>query len=96
MNFLRSIAGVFLGFGVFTANAAFRFSQYTSNQTQGWSTNRLGYLSEPMLGYALARFAYERGEAKPDWGSFVSGNIVPNMKRSLAWLSHTQASRLFS
>jgi hypothetical protein len=96
MEPLNDLLTIFLGFGVFTANAAFRFSQYTSNQTQGWSTNRLGYLSEPMLGYALARFAYERGEAKPDWGSFVSGNIVPNMKRSLAWLSHTQASRLFS
>ena len=49
-----------------------------------------------MLGYALVRFGYERGEAKPDWGSLVSDNIVPCMKRLLAWFSHTQASRLLS
>jgi hypothetical protein len=54
------------------------------------------YLSEPMLGYALARFAYERGEKKPDWASFVKDNIAPYMKRSLGWLSRTQAPRLLS
>jgi hypothetical protein len=96
MEPLNDLLTIFLGFGIFTANAAFRFSQYTNNETQGWSTNRLGYLSEPMLGYALARFAYERGEKKPDWASFVKDNIAPYMKRSLGWLSRTQAPRLLS
>lgn len=96
MEPLNDLLTIFLGFGVFTANAAFRFSQYTNHDTQGWSTQRLGYLSEPMLGYALARFAYERGESRPDWASLVSSNIAPYMKRSLAWLSHTQAQRLLS
>ena len=96
MERLNDLSTIFLGFGVFTANAAFRFSQYTSNDTHGWSAKRLGYLSEPMLGYALARFAYERGETKPDWSYFVSDNVAPYMKRSLAWLSHTDALRLLS
>lgn len=84
MEPLNDLLTIFLGFGVFTANAAFRFSQYTTNESQGWSTRRLGYLPEPMLGYALARFAYERGEMKPDWASFVKSNITPYMRRSLA------------
>ena len=96
MEPLNDLLTIFLGFGIFTANAAFSFSQYTTNQSQGWSTKRLGYLSEPMLGYALARFAYERREGKPDWASFVKSNIAPYMKRSMAWLSHTQAPRLLS
>jgi len=96
MEPLNDLLTIFLGFGIFTANAAFRFSQYTTNQSQGWSTNRRGYLSEPMLGYALARFAYERQEDKPGWASFVKSNVAPYMKRSLAWLSHTQQPRLLS
>jgi hypothetical protein len=96
MEPLNDLLTIFLGFGIFTANAAFRFSQFTNNETQGWSTERLGYLAEPMLGYALARFAYERGENKPDWAPFVKQNVAPYMKRSLAWLSHTQAMQLLS
>jgi hypothetical protein len=96
MEPLNDLLTIFLGFGIFTANSAFQFSQYTNNRSQGWSTKRLGYLSEPMLGYALARFAYERGEQKPSWASFVKSNISPYMKRSLAWLSDTQQPRLLS
>jgi hypothetical protein len=96
MEPLNDLLTIFLGFGVFTANAAFRFSQYTTNESQGWSTRRLGYLSEPMLGYSLARFAYERREEKPDWASLVKSNITPYMKRSLAWLSQTEQPRLLS
>jgi hypothetical protein len=96
MEHLNDLLTIFLGFGIFTANAAFQFSQFTSNDSQGWSTKRLGYLSEPMLGYALARFAHERHERRPDWASFVAGNISPYMKRSLAWLSDTEQPKLFS
>ena len=96
MEPLNDLLTVFLGFGIFTANAAFRFSRYTTNETQGWSTRRLGYLSEPMLGYALARFAYERREQQPQWASFVKSNISPYMKRSLAWLTQSQQQRLLS
>jgi hypothetical protein len=96
MEPLNDLLTIFLGFGIFTANAAFNFSQYTTNQSQGWSTKRLGYLSEPMLGYGLARYAYERREEKPDWAGFVNSNIKPYMKRSLAWLSQTEAPRLLS
>ena len=34
---------------------------------QGWSARRLGYLSEEALGYALAGYPQERGEASPRW-----------------------------
>jgi len=96
MEPLNDMLTIFLGFGIFTANSAFQFSQYTNNRSQGWSTKRVGYLSEPMLGYALARFAYERGEQKPHWASFVKGNISPYMKRSIAWLWDGQHPRLLS
>jgi hypothetical protein len=96
MEPLNDLLTVFLGFGVFTANAAFRFEQYTNNESQGWSTRRLGYLSEELFGYALARFAFERGETKPKWASFLVTNIASYMKRSAVWLQANQQQRLFS
>ncbi len=65
MEPLNDLLTIFLGFGIFTANSAFRFEQHCDNTSQGWSARRLGYLSEEQLGYALARFAFERGEEKP-------------------------------
>src|SRR5262249_49906588 len=70
MEPLNDLLTVFLSFGIFTANSAFRFEQHSDNTSQGWSVRRLGYLSEEQFGYALARFAFERGEGKPAWISF--------------------------
>lgn len=96
MEPLNDLLTVFLGFGIFTANSTFRFEQHSDNTSHGWSARRLGYLSEELFGYALARFAYERGEASPRWISYLSTNIAGYMKRSAAWLKTREAPRLFS
>lgn len=95
MEPLNDLLTVFLGFGVFNANAAFQFRQYTNNDSQGWSTQRLGYLSEELFGYGLARFAFERNEAKPEWAKYLSTNISSYFKRSLAWLQANGAPLQF-
>ena len=94
MEPLNDLLTVFLGFGIFTANAAFRFEQYTTNESQGWSTQRLGYLSEEAWGYALARYALERNEIKPAWKRHLATNIAVYMKRSLGWLQSERAPQL--
>jgi hypothetical protein len=86
MEELNDLLTVFLGFGVFNANVAFRFSQYTEVQTQGWSMRRLGYLPEQVWGYALARFAFERNERSPEWSRYLSTNIRAYFKASMKWL----------
>jgi hypothetical protein len=96
MEPLTDLLTVFLGFGIFTANSTFRFAQYTNYRAVGWSASRLGYLSEEHFGYALARFAFERGEDKPKWKSFLSTNIASYLKRSGAWLASNHAARLFN
>lgn len=96
MEPLNDLLTVFLGFGVFTANSAFRFEQHSDTFSQGWSARNLGYLSERVLGYALARFAYERGEKKPAWRSFLSVNIGSFMRQSATWLANAHESRLFA
>jgi hypothetical protein len=91
MEPFTDLTTVFLGLGIFTANAAARFEQHQDARTQGWSMERLGYLSEEMYGYALARFALERGEDRPAWEKYLSTNVASYCKRSNKWLS--QAAR---
>lgn len=83
---LTDLLTVFLGFGVFTANSAGRFKQYTEGHSQGWSMQRLGYLPEEVYGYALAKFVIERGERKVHWEKLLSTNVKAYFKSSLAWL----------
>jgi hypothetical protein len=64
--------------------------------SQGWSTRRLGYLSEEQLGYGLARFAYERDESKPSWAKFLTANVASSFKRSASWLADNQEPRLLT
>jgi len=94
MEPLNDLLTVFLGFGIFSANSAFQFEQYTTNESQGWSTQRLGYLSEEVWGYALARYALERDELKPAWRKHLVTNIATYMERSLAWLRSQSAPKL--
>lgn len=51
------VCSTFLGFGIFAANSAFQFSQFTDGEMVGWSTSRLGYLDERMHAASLAVFA---------------------------------------
>ncbi len=53
---MTDLATVFFGFGVFGGNQSFQFSQFrdVGSGTQGWSTRRLGYLTQNEWGFALA------------------------------------------
>jgi hypothetical protein len=83
---MTDLLTVFLGLGVFTANSAARFKQFQSDRKIGWSMQRLGYLSEPVFGYALAKFASERGEKMPAWSRHLSPNVSSDFKNSRRWL----------
>jgi len=83
---MTDLLTIFLGLGIFTANSAGRFKQYQDERKQGWSMQRLGYLREEIYGYALARFARERGEAKPEWVKHLSTNVRVYYRRSHGWL----------
>jgi hypothetical protein len=84
---LTDLLTVFLGLGIFNANSSGRFTQHQDERHHGWSMQRLGYLPEEVYGYALARFATERGERKPDWAKHLSTNVRAYFKRSQTWLT---------
>ena len=53
------------GFGVFRANAAFRFEQHQDPFGQGWSTSRAGYFTEPTWAFVIALFTALKGVNLP-------------------------------
>ncbi len=86
---MTDLLTVFYGLGVFTANSVFSFEQWTNTFAQGWQMNRRGYLTEELLGYSLALFAYLRNEKKPEWNKHLSTNVRSYFKASLKFLEKT-------
>ncbi|MGY0235844.1 hypothetical protein [Longispora urticae] len=64
---LTDLLAVFLGFGVIQANNR---TQISANGG-GLRIVRVGYLTEPMYGYALARYAWLRNEYDPGWAAHL-------------------------
>ena len=82
---LTDLLTVVLGMGVFTGNAVFSFTQ----GTEVWRTERRGYLTEEMFGYALAAFAWMRGETKPEWARHLEGSVSSYFKSAQKYLEKT-------
>ncbi len=80
MEPLTDLLTVYFGLGIFAANAAFEY--------QRGSWHRLGYLSEPMFGYALADYALRRGEADPAWARFVDPNPRDALRKGIRYRRH--------
>lgn len=88
---LTDLLTIFFGLGIFSANAAFEYSREVRGGYGYASTSRLGYLTEPMYGYGLARYAWIRGEMDPGWARYVDTNPRTFLKRGLRYL--VQANR---
>jgi len=86
MEPMTDLVTVYLGLGVFNANAARRFVQYQEDRRFGWSMGQLGYLPEEVYGYALALFAHKRGENQPEWIEHLCTNVRTFFRQSAKWL----------
>jgi hypothetical protein len=84
---LTDLLTVFLGLGIFTANATIRDRAWSSGAWAGWSTSRLGYLDQRMFAYAHARFAHERGETNPSWAAHIRPDVRNPMSQALRYLA---------
>jgi hypothetical protein len=88
---LTDLTSLFFGFGIFSANAAMEFAQtsridQSGQQLVGWRSSRLGYLTEPMYGYALAYWSILRGDRDPDWQRYVDTNPKAFLHKGLRYL----------
>lgn len=90
---VTDLLSVYLGLGVVTANATIREAYWTSGNMSGWRIGRQGYLSQPMYGYALALFAWARGERYPGWAKAIRLDVRAPFKAGLRYLTETGDSR---
>ncbi|MFD1365692.1 hypothetical protein [Actinoplanes sichuanensis] len=86
---LTDLLTVFFGLGIFAANAAFEHSRDVGGAYGYTRTSRLGYLTEPMYGYGLARYAWLRGERDPGWSRHLDTNPRTFLRRGLRHLTST-------
>ena len=86
---LTDLTSIFFGMGIFTANSVFSFDQFTNAQFQGWRAERQGYIDEQTAGYALALFAYLKGEKRPVWVKFLETNPKHYFRQGLKYLVKT-------
>jgi hypothetical protein len=87
---LTDLTTVLFGLGVFNANCAFREIKTWDT----WGHNTLGYLKQREWGYALALYAYFRGENKPAWINYLTPNIRSDFKKSAAFI-HDNPDKIF-
>jgi hypothetical protein len=90
------VCAVFLGFGVFNANATFLFEQHSDGLMQGWSSSRLGYLGERPMSYALAIFLALQGLDVKAARGFLRSNIDGYVRNALLHLKKNRSQDLES
>lgn len=55
----------------------------------GTDYNKPEYMSQPLIGYALAHLAWFRGEQKPAWARYLHMNARPDFYQGLRFLQKT-------
>ncbi|MCP4316285.1 MAG: hypothetical protein GY789_09775 [Hyphomicrobiales bacterium] len=87
-EFATDLAVVFFGFGIFGGNNSFQFSQYRDDATgtQGWSTQRVGYLTQNEWGFALAVRAVLLEENMADIVKYCTDGLAVNVRKNVKFL----------
>lgn len=87
---LTDLTTVYFGLGIFSANSVVNEGKWeTADGWSGWQISGQGYLGEPMYAYALALYAWARGEARPRWLRHVRPNVRSALKEALRYLVKT-------
>ena len=87
------VTSVFLGFGVFGANSAFEFIQTQDFDSQGWSSEKLGYLSVDEWAFNLAIFCELTGRNVTDLEPHLKRNLYKTSKAAAKYVERRQIGR---
>jgi hypothetical protein len=88
---ITDLTAVYHGFGVFLANNP-RKSTGALSKWPGTTLHRPEYLSEPMLGYALAHIAWFRDDDRPHWAKALRWVPRAVFRQGLRYLQQTADS----
>ena len=87
-EFLTDLVPIVFGFGIFSANSAFRFNQGNDR----WSLSRQGYLNQEMWGYALAYAYNNKKESKlNEIEDYLSTSVAEYFNRSRIYLKNKKS-----
>jgi hypothetical protein len=92
-EFATDLLVTLLGFGIFGANAAFQFDQYSDPGTGmgGWSTRRSGYLTEIEWAFALAIYFKITGKPLDEANRWLKPGLFKQLKKCTAYLDKNEA-----
>lgn len=82
------LVAVFMGFGVFLANSAFTFHQFTDVDSHGWRTFAQGYLSESELTYCLAVFLHLKEIDRTTVEPYLDKSLRKILKTAMKEMKH--------
>lgn len=85
-EYMTDLATVFFGFGVFTSNASFQFSQ----EYDRWKYSSAGYLKYDEWAYSLALFAFLRYEENPTWSESLNPTIKKEFQKCLEYMLNNE------
>ena len=84
-EFLTDLCACYMGFGVFLANTRFGFSQFRddSEGSQGWQSQRSGYLPEDDLIFDTAVFIALKALTTEDALPYLKPHLGDKLKRAM-------------
>jgi hypothetical protein len=85
-EFATDLATAHLGFGLFGANVAFDFRQFTDFDRQGWSYSRTGYLGENEWGFAIALFLALQNKGTGEIEGCLKPHVLTVVRRAHKYL----------
>ena len=88
---LTDLVTVYLRMGIFTSDygtGRLWASEFREHAADG-PVRHLGYMTEPMFGYGLARYARLRGEPDPAWARHLGPRSRAHFKHAARYLSET-------
>lgn len=88
-EYLTDLVPAFLGLGVLTANGTVYDAAWTDGNFGLSVVGKMGYLTSRELGYALALFAFARGEWKPGWARHLRPDAAVPFRAGLRYLRAT-------
>lgn len=88
-EFVTDLLPVFLGLGIFLANAVLRESWATNGRMYWWGMSKQGYLTARYFGYAFGLFAWRREEHDPRWKQYLRPDVRRPFEHTLSYLWKT-------
>lgn len=94
---LTDLVTMFFGVGILTANSPLRDRSWRQARVVDFGTiTQEGHLTSPVLAYALALFAWHRGEISPPWARQIRLDIRVPFRKCLRWLARSGGPRFFA